>query len=70
MKNLRFTHPAPGLDLVSFIEYIYSKEVYNQPPKNKLEKYRLSGGAQVGKVPPPISCFSKRKVFIGRKSGK
>ena len=59
-KNLRFYSPEGGLDMSIFTEYI-SVEVYNQTPKNKLEKYLISGGTG-GKVPPPISSCSKRKV--------
>ena len=43
-KNLRFYSPEGGLDMSIFTEYI-SVEVYNQTPKNKLEKYLLSGGS-------------------------
>ena len=43
-KNLRSCSPDPGLDLSLFTEYI-SVEVYNQTPKNKLEKYLISGGS-------------------------
>jgi hypothetical protein len=40
--RVRFCSPDPGLDLVIFTEYIFV-EVYNQTPKNKLEKYLISG---------------------------
>ena len=43
-KNLRFYSPEGGLDMSIFTEYI-SVEVYNQTPKNKLEKYLISGGS-------------------------
>jgi hypothetical protein len=36
--------PRGGLDMSIFTEYI-SVEVYNQTPKNKLEKYLISGGS-------------------------
>jgi hypothetical protein len=41
-KNLRFGRPDLALDLVLFTR-IYLSEVYNQTPKNKLEKDRISG---------------------------
>ena len=43
-KNLRFYSPEGVLDMSIFTEYI-SVEVYNQTPKNKLEKYLISGGS-------------------------
>ncbi len=43
-KNLRFYSPEGGLDMSIFTEYI-SVEVYNPTPKNKLEKYLISGGS-------------------------
>ena len=51
----------PGLYRPGLIHRIYSSEVYTQISKIKLEKYLISGGTGK-KVPPPISCFSKRKV--------
>jgi hypothetical protein len=41
--RVRFCSPDARLDLSIFTEYI-SVEVYNQTPKNKLEKYLISGG--------------------------
>ena len=43
-KNLRFYSPEAALNMSIFTEYI-SVEVYNQTPKNKLEKYLISGGS-------------------------
>ena len=43
-KNLRFYSPEGALDMSIFTEYI-SVEVYDQTPKNKLEKYLISGGS-------------------------
>ena len=42
--RVRFRSPEGGLDMSIFTEYI-SVEVYNQTPKNKLEKYLISGGS-------------------------
>ena len=42
--RVRFHSPAGALDMSIFTEYI-SVEVYNQTPKNKLEKYLISGGS-------------------------
>jgi hypothetical protein len=43
-KNLRSCSPEAGVDMSIFTEYI-SVEVYDQTPKNKLEKYLISGGS-------------------------